>query len=295
MAAQQLLKDKQDWSHSMTRRLMPATKPIKTALLFAFLSSAIAAAAFAQSAPGSSAPVVSTNLKFDVVSIKPSQSNPSGSARCTADGYTAKGVSLSVVILDAYHLRYYQLLGKPLWVDKDPYEIQAKVSDADLPQFQKGGRPTCLAMLQALLADRFKLTVRRATTVLPVYNLVVAKSGPLFKESAPDGATTGNAFAGQVQMKAVPMSMLATILSMNLQSPVTDKTGLTGKYDITLHWTPVKPDFLTAADGPPTGLPDDPQASIVDAVQEQLGLKLEPAKGPVETLTVEHVERPAEN
>lgn len=201
---------------------------------------------------------------------------------------------MSVLILDAYHLRYYQLLGKPLWVDKDPYDIQAKVGDADLPQFQKGGRPICQAMLRSLLADRFKLTVSQATKMLPVYNLVVTKSGPLFKESAPDGATTGNAFAGQVQMKAVPMSMLATILSMNLQSPVTDKTGLTGKYDIALHWVPQRPDFVAATDGPQTEA-TDPQATILDAVQQQLGLRLESVKGPVETVTVEHVEKPSDN
>jgi uncharacterized protein (TIGR03435 family) len=182
-------------------------------------------------------------------------------------------------------------------------------------------------MVQSLLADRFKLTLTRETKDLPIYALVVTKGGPKFHETAlppidpnnppaPDGPPRpGQPFRGrgimmgigrgQLTMNGVPMSALADALSNQLGRNVVDKTELKGDYDLSLKWTPEEgqgrffggapgaPDGRPAGDAPPP--PDPSGPSIFTALQEQLGLKLESTKGPVETLVISSIERPSEN
>jgi uncharacterized protein (TIGR03435 family) len=166
-------------------------------------------------------------------------------------------------------------------------------------------------MLRTLLEDRFKLTVHRDTRELPVYELAVAKSGlklqPLQDGSCitpdPNGATPspvpkqshlcGYMGIGKGSLDATKISManLATALSFVLARPVVDRTGVTGEFSIHLSFTPEE---ITPESLPPAGL-DTPGASVFSAVQEQLGLRLNPSKGPVAILVIDHVEKPSEN
>jgi uncharacterized protein (TIGR03435 family) len=169
-------------------------------------------------------------------------------------------------------------------------------------------------MLQPLLAERFKLKAHTETKQLPVYELIVAKGGPKLKEATP-GDTYANGFKGpdgvgrggmmrmgrgQLTGQGVPITTLTNLLSQQLQRTVVDKTGLTGKYDLELNWTPEQGE---GGLGPPPGAaspqaepaPDATGPSIFTALQEQLGLKLQSTKGPVETLVIDHAEMPSEN
>jgi uncharacterized protein (TIGR03435 family) len=170
-------------------------------------------------------------------------------------------------------------------------------------------------MLQALLADRFKLSIHRETKELPVYALVAAKNGPKLQEAkadatypngikGPDGVARGGMMrigGGEVTGQGLPIANLTRMLSQQLGRTVIDKTGLTGKYDFTLQWTPDEsqgPMFKGADGAPPGGNPAPPESSgpsLFTAIQEQLGLKLESQKGPVEIIVIDHVEKPSQN
>jgi uncharacterized protein (TIGR03435 family) len=251
---------------------------------------------------------------FDVVSIKP---NKSGSGRISImfkpDGYSAENVSLKMLILGAYGLKEDQLSGVPSWADSARYDIDAKVAGPDVADLQKLKNDQRRLMLQPFLADRFKLKAHNETKVLPIYELGVAKNGIKLKEATPgdtyangikgrDGAGHGGSMRmspGQLTAQGVPMTSLVNALSQQLHQSVVDKTGLTGIYDFTLQWTDDRSDpMFKGTDGAPQRADPAPDASgpsIFTAIQEQLGLKLQSTKGPVETLVVDHVETPSEN
>jgi uncharacterized protein (TIGR03435 family) len=141
-------------------------------------------------------------------------------------------------------------------------------------------------MMQALLADRFKLKLHRQTKDMPVYALVVGKNGPKLKRSALDAKSSATISNGQIIFSRVALPALAYNLSQMLDRPVLDRTSLSENYyDFKLEWTP---------DGSPPA-PGSNASSIFTAVQEQLGLKLESARVPQEILVVDHAERPSEN
>jgi uncharacterized protein (TIGR03435 family) len=252
---------------------------------------------------------------FDVVSIKPNKSD-SGMVRIMGkpDGYAASNVSLKMLIQSAYGIREDLISGAPSWADSARFDIDAKVAGSDVDALKKLTPEQRRLILQPLLADRFKLKTHTETKQLPVYELVVAKGGSKLKEAAPgdtyangikgpDGVGRGGMMRvgrGQLNAQAVPMTSLANMLSQQLHRTVLDKTGLTGKYDIELNWTPDQgsdPMFK----GPDSSqqradaAPDSSGPSIFTALQEQLGLRLQSAKGPVETLVIDHVEMPSEN
>jgi uncharacterized protein (TIGR03435 family) len=154
-------------------------------------------------------------------------------------------------------------------------------------------------MLKSVLTDRFKLKAHVETKELPVYDLVIFKGGPKLQEAKQDRtdgapAVPHNSWMGtspgRFNGQAVRLSALIEVLSHELHRTIIDKTGLTGEYDFKLKYTP--------DEGPPpmlNGQPDTSEPSIFTALEEQLGLKLNPAKGPVDTLIVDHVEQPTEN
>jgi len=257
-----------------------------------------------------------TPLKFEVASIKLSDPGERGVMIQFAPGgrFVAKNVTLKSLVAMAYDVREFQLSGGPAWAGTARYDVNAKpdaVSEADDPhkittdeqreKFQQRQR----MRIQALLADRFQLKIGRTTKELPIYALKVAKNGPKLQESKEDG---GNQFQG-IRMGGpghlaggkVPMKFLTQVLAMNVGRPVIDQTGLTGKYDFKLEWTLDQNQLGALGPGGPgpDGLrppPADPNGpSIFTAVQEQLGLKLESQKGPVEMLTIDAVEKPSEN
>jgi uncharacterized protein (TIGR03435 family) len=270
-------------------------------------------------APGGAAPPdVAVDVKvpvFDVVSVKPSKSDD-GRMRIMfkPDGYSAINVSMKLLIQTAYGIRQDLISGGPGWLESAGYDFDAKVAGPDVDALKKLTPEQRRSMLQPALADRFKLKVHTETKQLPVYEIVLAKGGSKLKEATagdtyangikgPDGVGRGGMMRfgpGQLTAQAVPMTSLTNMLSQQLHRTVLDKTGLTGKYDLELNWTPdqgADPMFKGPEGSSQRGeaAPDTSGPSIFTALQEQLGLKLQSAKGPVETLVIDHVEMLSEN
>jgi uncharacterized protein (TIGR03435 family) len=234
----------------------------------------------------------------------------------TPDGFTAN-TTLQALIRLAYGVEDNQISGAPKWVNSDKYDVEAKMDGATAAELDKlsddQSEPARERMLQALLEDRFKLMLHRETKDLPVYSLVVAKNGPKLQETKPgepdgDGRTgpdgrpaVGGHFMrmgrGQLNGHNLGMADIVRVLTQQLGRTVVDKTGLRGNYNFTLKWTPDDsdlPEFKEPA-GAQGSPPDSSGPSIFTAIQEQLGLKLESQKGPVEILVIDHVEKPSEN
>lgn len=252
---------------------------------------------------------------FDVVSVKPNKSNSGGMrVMFTPDGISATNVSPKLLIEMAYGIRQDLISGAPGWADSARYDFEAKVAGSDVDALKKLGPEQRRSTLQPALADRFKLKVHTEIKQLPVFELVVAKGGSKLKEATPDATypdgikgPDGVAHGGMMRMshgqltgQYVPIENLVNALSRQLNHTVVDKTGLTGKYDFELNWTPDQDSGPTSKgeDGAPQRsdpAPDASGASIFTALQEQLGLKLQSTRGPVETLVIDHIETPSEN
>ncbi|MGA2736593.1 MAG: TIGR03435 family protein [Bryobacteraceae bacterium] len=264
---------------------------------------------------------------FEVVSIKPNKTGGGGVMLRMAPGgrFTANNITVKFLLEEAYHVKDSQISGAPSWLDTEHYDIEAKAEDSAEDQDKKAGpeerRAKQMLMLQAMLADRFKLALHHETKELPIYALVVAKNGPKLHESPaapddapppmpmkPDGPQPRGSIRmngrGDLSLNAVGLDMFAEVLSRQLGLLVANKTGLSGKYDFTLKWTPDEGQgqMFGGPGGGPGGPPRDaappPDASgpsIFAALQEQLGLKLESQKGPVDTLVIDHIDRPSEN
>ncbi len=233
--------------------------------------------------------------KFEVASVKPSNSDEKMDYGVRGNRLYGSNMPLVGWIEIAYHKRDYQITG-PSWISVEKFDVEARADS------QSSGDLT--PMLQSLLADRFKLTLHRKTQQLPVYDLVVDRRGLKMKPSAdqspwaadfPNGSPDGRPTTGasprviapsRFQGEAIPMPLFITLLSDTLGRPVINNTGQTGRFDIDLHYAPGSGQSPTDADS---------AASVFTAVQEQLGLHLEPAKGPVEVLVIDHIERPSAN
>ncbi len=219
--------------------------------------------------------------------------------------YTASNVSLKSLLADAYGIRRDLISGMPKWADDARFDVQAKVVDPDIEALKKLTDAQREAMLAAVLTDRFHVKVHTETKMLPVYDLVVIKGGPKFEEVTlqkpvpgsgdvpPAGGTNihGNGQLTELTATAVPISSLTEQLAEQLKRTVIDKTNLHGKYNLSLKWTP---DQLAASSTYNAGTADT-GTSIFTALQEQLGLKLIAAKGPVVTLVVDQAEPPTAN
>jgi uncharacterized protein (TIGR03435 family) len=266
----------------------------------------------------------SKSPQFEVASIKPMKSIPQGIFFRMQPGgkFSANAVTVKFLLEQAYGVKDSQVIGAPAWLDSERYEIEAKPDHATGAAFDKLSpdqrREQLMLMLQGLLVDRFKLSLTHQSKDLPVYALLVAKNGPKFQEStykppenSPDTprapgvggpAQGGIMMSGRGQLKVTygDMTMLADVLSRFAGRPVINKTSLTGKYDFTLKWTPDEGQGPMMPGGPrPVGdepaPPETSGPSLFTAIQEQLGLKLEPQKAPMDVLVIEHVERPSEN
>jgi uncharacterized protein (TIGR03435 family) len=233
---------------------------------------------------------------YDIVSVKPNTTGSGNmSYNTTENGFITKNISLRMLIGYAFEIRGDLIEGLNGPVASTHYDIQAKVSDPDPEVMKKITNDEQREMLLPVLADRFRLRTHRETKVLPIYELVLAKDGSKLKplpasdtpEKGAEGLGRGETNWGSTRLigHAIPMSTVTHTLSQILKRTVSDKTGLAGEYDVMLRWTP---DTASASD-------DQTMGSIFTALQEQLGLRLRPAKGPVETLVVDHVQMPSEN
>jgi len=227
---------------------------------------------------------------FEVASVKPSNSGIPGISIQTEPGrFKAINATVSFLIQYAYGLKDFQLSGGPGWIGSDKFDIDAK-SEA---KAQDLGDREFPPMMRTLLVDRFQLKFHLETRTLPVFDLVMTRGGPKFAHATETGKSGAQRNSGQITISKGTVAGLASALSNILSRRVLDKTGLTGDYDMTLKWTP---DEYQAPPLRPNGPPPDPNnPSIFTAVQEQLGLKLEPTKGPVHVLVIDHAEMPSAN
>lgn len=244
----------------------------------------------------------SAQPKFEVASVK--RTEQCGGRNSLDPGSVAfRGVPLKGVLMEAFKVKMDQIEG-PYWLITDCFDISAKipagVSKDQLP-----------AMLQALLAERFQLAAHREDRTQSGYGLVVDKGGPKFKEDDPKANFMGPGragmmlfgFAGHGRLKgAMSMATLASNLSRQGYGPVQDLTGLTGKYDIDLTWTPDQAfepravDPTVSAAAPPGADIPAPEPNLFTAVRESLGLKLERRNVQVQFVVIDHIERvPTEN
>ena len=251
---------------------------------------------------------------FEVASVK---ANTSGRILTTVDPQpgrlTITNIRLRVLIQNAYQLQGAQIVGGPDWNADARFDIVAKLADDPA-----GGRPAYFLMLQSLLAERFKLMVHTEERDLPIYALTTAnKDGKLgaklqrsaidctavaARPPAPPPSNTDHPFCamrtapGSLTAGAIPLSQFVRALQPLVQRVVVDRTGLEGNFDIDLTWAPEQPPRGQTSPNAPASPPIDPNGpSIFTAVQEELGLKLEAARGPVDVLVIDHVDHPTEN
>jgi uncharacterized protein (TIGR03435 family) len=221
--------------------------------------------------------------RFEVASVRPintDQLNGSSGGKSSRGRLTMSNVTLKRCIMGAYGVGPNQIFGGPEWLDSDHFEIVAKAEEPV-------GDGILMAMLQTLLAERFKLSIHRETKTIQALVLELSKNGPKL-EKAEDGESTTNSGRGLVNARNTTMDRFAEVLSRQMDLPVVNRTGLEGVFNLKLEWTPesAKPIKDGAAmEGP----------SIFTAIQQQLGLRLRSQKAPVEILAIDHAEKPSEN
>ena len=258
---------------------------------------------------------------YESVSIQPSPINPDKSVEPVIsmlfrpDRFTTTNFTLHGLIGRAYGIEDDQVSGGPSWVNSERFDIEAKIDKSVADDLQKLSPDQRVQerkrMLQALLTDRFKVTLHPETKELSVYELTIANSGSKLREAkpgdtysdglkGPDGRPLGAGIlltpqAGEEVAQAVPIATLVRLLSDKLGGRiVVDGTGLKAKYDFTLRWPSVE-------NQPATGgqqAIDSPESSgspLFKAIQDQLGLRLAPRQAPVEVLVIDHAEQPAQN
>lgn len=213
------------------------------------------------------------------------------------DGFTARCVSLRMLIQEAYGIYDNdRMSGEREWVDSRKFDVEAKFDATAAPNYKDLSRDQRRLMLRALLADRFKLMLHLKTSERDVYALIVSKDGPRLNQTPPEKRYNDTIYKGSGlvlesvpgHLKAQDMSMpkIADLLHYSAGRLVIDKTKLTGHYDISLNWTP---------DNLPVTPSNSAWPSLFTAIQEQLGLKLQPMKLPVDTLVIDHAEIPSAN
>jgi uncharacterized protein (TIGR03435 family) len=247
---------------------------------------------------------------YDVSSVKENKSGTGMmSIMSKPDGFSCTNISLTSLVGVAYGIRQDLISGGPGWATSTGFDVEAKVAPKDVEAFKKLSQRQRNSPLQALLEERFHLKAHPETKTLTMYDLVVAKGGPKLKAAvisdANDDAAKGDEMGklpaggkphgritigpGMFQGQSIPMQAIANQMSSIVHYTVVDKTGLKGEFDVDLKWSP---DQGGASSGDASG---DAAISIFTAVQEQLGLKLQSTKGPVETIVIDHAEIPTAN
>ena len=248
---------------------------------------------------------------YEVVSVKPNKLGSNNVRISSSSGrYMATNVSVKMLLQSAYDLKMQDQISGSLGPLADArFDIEAKMDEETVEAQKKLAAKDAAdqrqRMMQTLLADRFQLKLHHETKELPMYALVVAKGGSKLKQAdpndtyangikGPDGISHGGMMMtgrGTLTAQAVEMESLARQIGQMLGRIVQDKTGLTGKFDMQLKWTP---DDMRSAASADNGAADT-GPTIYTALQEQMGLKLESTKGSVDTIVIDHVEIPSEN
>ncbi len=242
---------------------------------------------------------------YAVISIKPNNSGSTSSTiRRLPDGIHMENVSIGDLVRFAYNLNFDgQMINLPAWAAEADFDIDVRVDTADIEKFKALTVREEKQSMQAVLISRFKLLAHHEDRQMPVYNLVVAKGGPKPALKAVDSAANGfvNSNANHITMHDEPIAALAETLTRRTNRTVIDKTGLTGNYDVELKFTPDSYDPAMAktdkeaAEAAARAGNDGEAPTLFTAIQEQLGLKLVSAKGPVDCIVIDHIEKPAAN
>lgn len=227
---------------------------------------------------------------FEAAIVRPSGPDSVFQSTVTASQFTARRHTLAMMVAESYpDVESWRMSGGPSWVRTDMWDLVAKLPSG-VPTDQERLYRATEQMLRNFLADEFKLKTHFEQREQPVYDLVVAKSGPKIKAS--EGAERSIRFTPMgIEIRHETMQEFVMFLycpscaRQTADRPVFDKTGLTGYYDFTLNWSPSNIASDTVASGP----------SIFTALEEQLGLKLEPRKAPVDFLIIDQAERPSLN
>jgi uncharacterized protein (TIGR03435 family) len=250
----------------------------------------------AQIREAQSTPVLPKGPAFEVASIhRNNSSQPGQTISQRGNTFVAQNVTVRELLMTAFRVQADQLSGGPGWIDSERYDVSGRPA-TDAPWEQQ------LLMVQRLLADRFQLSIRREMRQAPAYALVVSKNEPKLKAAAPctnsaagsrcGGFTTRpGSFVG----RSVSIAQVATLLTGRSGRPVVNRTSIEGVYDVELTWTP-DPSQLPRGPAPDDAPPFDPSGpSLFTALDEQLGLKLEPTTAPKEHLVIDRIERPTPN
>lgn len=277
------------------------------------------AALSAAQLPAAPSPPVDPETRFEVASIKPSDPSAVPQMSMSPGRYSVAGVRVQGIISDALRVPSNRIIGLPDWSLKERYTIEAKAPEGTPSTDERA----IFVMLTNLLKDRFRMATHTETREMPIYNLVFARNdnrfGAAFTESS---AECRAAFAARVEegrrgtraagrigpsgcesvrinpggtasLSGVRTDMIARILTPYVGRPVIDKTGLTSYYNVTLKWTDVGNASVAPPGLPPGTLPLDPDApNLFTAVQEQLGLKLENGRAPLDVVVIDSVEHP---
>jgi uncharacterized protein (TIGR03435 family) len=234
---------------------------------------------------------------FEVATIKPSKPDDQRKAFIVRGReFQTINVSLYEMISFAYGVHAKQVIGAPDWAATAKFDIDAKPDGEGAPSDKQWK-----GMLQKLIVERYKLTFHRAKKELSVYVLAVAKSGPKMTKSAGDpNGLPGLFFRGRLGDLHVNNANMGDFVGLLqnavLDRPVVDQTGLAGRWDFNLNWTPDDSQFsgMGAKIPPPADGANQPPA-LYTAIQEQIGLKLDAAKAPADVMIIDHVEKPSEN
>jgi len=235
---------------------------------------------------------------YTSVSIKLSESveaqPPKMMVNLNDGAFVARGITLQRLIQLAYHVQDAQVAGSPDWGNTAKFDIDAKLDPSVVAAMHKQMAEHNSGNLKALLADQFKLVVHSERQTLPAYDLVVGSGGP--KLQAVDGIRILHTEPGQLISQGTPIDLFAVQLSMRLGRPIVDKTGLKGSYAFSLHWVPdpnEQEHMKAAGELVPESAAESNGPSLFTALEEQLGLKLEPHTEPVQVLVIDHAESPS--
>ncbi|MGO8792121.1 MAG: TIGR03435 family protein [Terriglobia bacterium] len=235
------------------------------------------------------------NPVFEVATIKPSSPDEKGKF-FTVRGrrFLTGNTTLSDLLTFSYGIHVRQIVNGPDWLNSEKFDINAEPGGEGQPNDKQWK-----SMIQKLLADRFKLTYHHEKRDLSVYALVVAKGGPKLTPSTGDpNGLPGMFFRGFGDLPARNANMgdfAGLLQSAVLDRPVVDQTGLTGRFDFALKWTPDETQFASFGPRPPTPPGEADAPDLFTAMQQQLGLKLDAVKAPTEVMVIDHVEKPSPN
>ena len=232
---------------------------------------------------------------FEVATIKPTKPGAQGMHYAIGPRrFSTFNTSLINLMTFAYRIQPKQIVGAPPWAESDKYDLLAEPDGEGQPNQRQWQE-----MVQKLLADRFKLALRHDKKKLSVYALIVGKNGPkLTKNEGPPNSPPYMLFRGpgDLPVRNATMADFAGLMQINLDRPVVDQTGLKGRFDFVLKWTPDESQVGgRGIQVPPPADNADAPPDLFTAIQEQLGLKLESTKAPVDVIVIDHVEKPSPN